>query len=263
MSMARLWASIYMVLRKDIDDFVYVTIGTGVGAGIFANGRPLTGMVHPELGHIRLPRDVAVDSFNGNCAFHGDCLEGLVSGPALEARWNCSAASLPQEHPAWDLEAHYLALMCVNIAMSYSPQRIILGGGVMDQSHLFAAIRTKFAQLMNGYMLPDMALEKFIVAPGLPGFSGEVGALALAMNARDSVRRISQSQAFDISQIRSGERLVGSPGVPIFSSLYQAFFGAALRSGIFRRFLSLLEMTATCPTRVKRYDTGLVKSNFQ
>jgi len=168
---------------KDIDDFVYVTIGTGVGAGIFANGRPLTGMVHPELGHIRLPRDVAVDSFNGNCAFHGDCLEGLVSGPALEARWNCSAALLPQEHPAWDLEAHYLALMCVNIAMSYSPQRIILGGGVMDQSHLFAAIRTKFAQLMSGYMLPDMALEKFIVAPGLPGFSGEVGALALAINA--------------------------------------------------------------------------------
>ncbi|MCT2532433.1 ROK family protein [SAR92 clade bacterium H231] len=167
---------------KDIDDFVYVTIGTGVGAGVFVNGRPLTGMVHPELGHIRLPKKAA-DSFDGNCAFHGDCLEGLVSGPAIEARWNCIAALLPQEHPAWDLEAHYLALMCVNIAMSYSPQRIILGGGVMDQSHLFGVIRAKFAQLMSGYMLPDIELEEFIVAPGLPGFSGEVGALALAIGA--------------------------------------------------------------------------------
>ena len=167
---------------KDIDDFVYVTIGTGVGAGVFINGRPLTGMVHPELGHIRLPKKAA-DSFDGNCAFHGDCLEGLVSGPAIEARWNCIAALLPQEHPAWDLEAHYLALMCVNIAMSYSPQRIILGGGVMDQSHLFGVIRAKFAQLMSGYMLPDIELEEFIVAPGLPGFSGEVGALALAIGA--------------------------------------------------------------------------------
>jgi fructokinase len=167
---------------KNMDDFVYVTIGTGVGAGVFVNGRPLTGMVHPELGHIRLPRK-ASDSFAGNCAFHGDCLEGLVSGPAIEARWNCSAALLPQEHLAWDLEAHYLALMCVNIAMSYSPQRIILGGGVMDQSHLFGVIRAKFAQLMGGYMLPDIALEEFIVAPELPGFSGEVGALALAIGA--------------------------------------------------------------------------------
>ena len=167
---------------KDIADFVYVTIGTGVGAGVFINGRPLTGMVHPELGHIRLPKKAA-DSFDGNCAFHGDCLEGLVSGPAIEARWNCIAALLPQEHPAWDLEAHYLALMCVNIAMSYSPQRIILGGGVMDQSHLFGVIRAKFAQLMSGYMLPDIELEEFIVAPGLPGFSGEVGALALAIGA--------------------------------------------------------------------------------
>jgi len=90
---------------------------------------------------------------------------------------------LPEDHPAWDLEAHYLALMCVNIVMSYSPKRIILGGGVMDQRHLFSVIRRKFAQLMNGFMLPETPLDHYIVPPGLPGTSGEVGALALAINA--------------------------------------------------------------------------------
>jgi fructokinase len=168
---------------QNITDFVYVTIGTGIGGGVFVGGKPLTGMVHPELGHMRLPRKTETDSFAGHCAFHGDCLEGLASGPAIEARWNCSAVTLPEDHPAWDLEADYLALMCVNIAMSYSPQRIILGGGVMDQVHLFPLIRSKFEGLMRGYMLPAIALDEYIVAPGLPGNSGEMGALAMAISA--------------------------------------------------------------------------------
>ena len=168
---------------QNISDFVYVTVGTGIGAGIFVNGTLLTGMIHSELGHIRLPRDPGKDSFEGNCSFHGDCLTGLAAGPAINARWNCSGSSLPEDHPAWDLEAHYLALMCVNIVMSYSPKRIILGGGVMDQRHLFSVIRRKFAQLMNGFMLPETPLDHYIVPPGLPGTSGEVGALALAINA--------------------------------------------------------------------------------
>jgi fructokinase len=171
---------------QNISDFVYVTVGTGIGAGIFVNGALLKGMVHSELGHMRLPRDPGQDSFAGNCFFHGDCLTGLAAGPAINARWNCSGSALPEHHP--DLEAQYLALMCVNIVMSYSPKRIILGGGVMDQRHLFPVIRRKFAHLLNNFMLPETPLEDYIVPPGLPGTSGEVGALALAVNAEFGLR---------------------------------------------------------------------------
>ena len=173
---------------QNISDFVYVTVGTGIGAGIFVNGGLLKGMVHSELGHIRLPRDLDKDSYTGNCSFHGDCLTGLAAGPAINARWDCSGSALPEDHPAWDLEAHYLALMCFNIVMSYSPKRIILGGGVMDQRHLFPLIRRKLSQLLNNFMLPETPLDDYIVPPGLPGTSGEVGALALAINAEFGLR---------------------------------------------------------------------------
>ena len=173
---------------QNISDFVYVTVGTGIGAGIFVNGELLKGMVHSELGHIRLPRDLDKDSYTGNCSFHGDCLTGLAAGPAINARWNCSGSALPEDHPAWDLEADYLALMCFNIVMSYSPKRIILGGGVMDQRHLFPLIRRKIFQLLNNFMLPETPLDDYIVPPGLPGTSGEVGALALAINAEFGLR---------------------------------------------------------------------------
>jgi len=173
---------------QNISDFVYVTVGTGIGAGIFVNGELLKGMVHSELGHIRLPRDLDKDSYTGNCSFHGDCLTGLAAGPAINARWDCSGSALPEDHPAWDLEADYLALMCFNIVMSYSPKRIILGGGVMDQRHLFPLIRRKIFQLLNNFMLPETPLDDYIVPPGLPGTSGEVGALALAINAEFGLR---------------------------------------------------------------------------
>ena len=106
-----------------------------------ANGRLLHGLVHPEMGHIRVPHDLRADPFPGGCPFHGDCLEGLVSGPALEARWGQRGDTLQPGHPAWDLEAHYIALGLATWICTLSPQRIILGGGVMRQEHLFPRIR--------------------------------------------------------------------------------------------------------------------------
>lgn len=171
---------------RGIDDFVYVTIGTGIGAGVFANGRPLNGLIHTELGHQLVARaDDDLDSFQGTCPFHTDCLTDLACGPAIEARWKCKGHELGEDHPAWDLQAHYLAVMCVNIAMAYSPRLIILGGGVMDQKHLFAKVRGRFTDLMNGFMMPSIPMESYIVPPALPGHSGEVGSIALALQAVD------------------------------------------------------------------------------
>lgn len=123
--------------------FLYLTVGTGIGGGGLSNGRLMHGLVHPEMGHILLPHDRQADPFPGICPYHGDCLEGLASGPALQARWGVSGETLPPEHPAWALEAHYLALACINFICTLSPQRIILGGGVMSQSHLFPLIQQR------------------------------------------------------------------------------------------------------------------------
>ncbi len=169
---------------QNVSDFVYITVGTGVGGGVFVNGSPVHGLVHPELGHMQIPRK-RDDEFSGNCPFHGDCVEGLVSGPSIEARWGCTADTLAEHHPAWVLQAHYLALMCVNITLSYSPKLIILGGGVMGQKHLFPLIRQAFQELMRGYMLPDVPLDQYIIPPGLQDRAGEVGALSLAMMQAD------------------------------------------------------------------------------
>ena len=139
------------------------------------NGRLLHGLVHPEMGHIRVPHDLRADPFPGGCPFHGDCLEGLVSGPALEARWGQRGETLPPEHPAWDLEAHYIALGLATWICTLSPQRIILGGGVMRQAHLFPRIRGQVLTLLNGYI---QAPE--IVPPVLGGDAGVLGAIALA-----------------------------------------------------------------------------------
>ena len=126
---------------RDVDTFVYLTIGTGIGGGIIVDGRILHGLIHPEAGHVAMPRDPGVDPFPGVCPYHGDCLEGLAAGPAIGARWKVPAAELGPDHPAWDLEAHYLALACANLICTLSPERIVLGGGVMEQLHLFPKIR--------------------------------------------------------------------------------------------------------------------------
>ena len=112
---------------RGLGNFVYITVGTGIGGGALVGGEPLHGLLHPEIGHMLLPHDRALDPFPGSCPFHRDCLEGLASGPALHARWGQAAETLPEEHPAWALEARYLALAITNLVCTLSPQRVVLG----------------------------------------------------------------------------------------------------------------------------------------
>lgn len=172
-----------------LDTFIYMTIGTGIGGGGLSNGKMMHGLVHPEMGHIPLPHDWKSDPFPGACPFHGDCLEGMAAGPALEKRWGQRAEYLPMDHPAWDLEAHYLAIGLVSLIVSLSPQKIILGGGVMQQSHLFSLVREKVVRYLNGYVQSPMILERideYIVPPALGNRAGVLGALALAMLENNS-----------------------------------------------------------------------------
>jgi fructokinase len=154
---------------------VYVTVGTGIGGGAVVNGRPLHGLGHPEMGHMRIPHDHAADPFPGACPHHGDCWEGLAAAPALAARWGQPAQTLPDHHPAWDLEARYLALGLVNVILTLSPERVVLGGGVMARAALLDRVRADVSDLLAGYV---RAAE--IVAPALGHRSGVLGALALA-----------------------------------------------------------------------------------
>jgi len=168
---------------QGLDTFLYLTVGTGFGGGGMANGQLLHGLVHPEMGHIRVPRDPRADPFVGSCPYHGGCLEGLVSGPAIEARWGQRGETLPPGHPAWELEAHYIALGLVNWICTLSPQRIILGGGVMRQADLFRRIRGEVTALLNGYIQAPEILERidaYIVPPALGANAGVLGAMALA-----------------------------------------------------------------------------------
>lgn len=168
---------------QGLDTFLYLTIGTGIGGGAFVNGRLVHGLLHPEMGHIRLPRDPNRDPFEGICPYHGDCLEGLCSGPALAARWGQNAETLPADHPAWELQAHYLGLALATFICTLSPQRIILGGGVMNAPHLLPLVRTATQQALNGYIhVPAITeqIDAYIVAPGLGNRAGVLGAIALA-----------------------------------------------------------------------------------
>lgn len=173
---------------RGLDSFLYLTIGTGIGGGGMMNGRLMHGLVHPEMGHIRLPHDLAADPFPGRCPYHGDCFEGLACGPAIEDRWQKKGTELPADHPAWALEAEYLALAVVNFICTLSPQRIILGGGVMDQPTLLPLVHKRTDSLLNGYVQhPAIIAEiaSYIVPPGLGNRAGVLGALALAMAAAE------------------------------------------------------------------------------
>lgn len=165
---------------QGLDVVLYLTIGTGIGGGILVNGKPVHGFLHPEMGHILVPHDWRHDPFPGICPFHGDCLEGLASGPAIEKRWGQKAEMLPPAHPAWELEAHYLAHALANYVCTLSPEKIILGGGVTHQKHLFPRLRQKVQQLIQGYLphLPEM--NTYLVPPKLGNQAGVLGALALA-----------------------------------------------------------------------------------
>jgi fructokinase len=168
---------------QGLDTFVYLTIGTGIGGGGLVGGRLMHGLVHPEMGHIHIPHDREADPFPGLCPYHGDCLEGLATGPALKERWGQSPESLPPDHPAWPLEAHYLALGLVNLICTLSPQRIIMGGGVMKALGLLAMIRSEVQDLLNGYVqAPEIldGIDDYIVPPALGDRAGVLGAIALA-----------------------------------------------------------------------------------
>jgi fructokinase len=163
---------------RGVRNCIYLTIGTGIGGAAIVEGRIIHGLTHPEMGHIRVPRHPS-DTFAGVCPYHGDCLEGLAAGPAVEARWKAPGQSLPADHPAWPLEARYLALGIANYICTLSPERIIVGGGVMRQRKLYELIRPQVAAILAGYVgkLPE------IVPPGLGELSGMLGAMALAETA--------------------------------------------------------------------------------
>jgi len=171
---------------KGIDSLVYFTIGTGIGGGALVGGTLVHGLLHPEMGHMLLRPDPKDPAPHGFCPYHDGCLEGLASGPAIEKRWGKSAKELPEDHPAWELEAEYLAQMCVNTFVTLSPKKIVLGGGVMHQVHLFARVRKRTQELLNGYLSHSAILEQMdetIVPPGLGDNAGAVGSLLLAVQA--------------------------------------------------------------------------------
>jgi fructokinase len=176
-------------VAKDVKNLVYLTVGTGIGGGAIVSGAPLHGLTHPEIGHI-YPRRHPLDlGFPGVCPFHRDCLEGLASGPAILARTGSSLRQLEPAHPQWDIEADYLGQLCAQLALTLSPQRIVMGGGVMSQLRLLPLIRQRMRHWLGGYinrreLLADV--ERYVVAPALHGQAGILGALALAMDAASS-----------------------------------------------------------------------------
>ena len=175
---------------QGVSDFIYLTVGTGIGGAAIVNHNLVHGMIHPEMGHMLIPHDKALDPFPGACPYHGDCLEGLATGPAIKERWGQTAEALPPDHPAWELEAHYLGLGISNLITTLSPQRVILGGGVMNQGHLFRHIRREVRQLLGGYIAVSQIMEDndtYILPPALGSKSGVLGAVALAQQAAREV----------------------------------------------------------------------------
>jgi fructokinase len=171
---------------QDIKNLVYVTVGTGIGGGVLIDGAPLHGLLHPEIGHI-YPRRHHLDAgFQGVCPFHGDCLEGLASGPAILRRSGAQLQDLETSHLQWELEADYLGQLCAQLVLTLSPQRIVMGGGVLTQERLLPFIRQRLQHWLRGYVdHPDIGahVDGFVVAPALGTRAGVLGALVLAMNA--------------------------------------------------------------------------------
>jgi fructokinase len=157
-----------------LETFCYVTVGTGIGGGMFANGRPVHGLMHPELGHVRIPHDRERDPFEGACPYHGDCLEGLASGEAMRRRWGRAAEEL-DDPAAWELEADYLALGLADVVCVLSPERIVVGGGVAKRPGLLDLVRARLAEVLAGYLEAPA-----VVSPQLGDRAGVVGAIELA-----------------------------------------------------------------------------------
>ena len=166
---------------RGLASLAYVTVGTGIGAGIVHHGVPVHGMLHPELGHVRVRRHPQDAHFEGICPFHGDCLEGLASGPAIVARSGRRLEQAPAGHPIWTIESDYLGQLCALLVLSHSPHRIVLGGGVM-QAGLYPSIHERMRYWLGGYIAsPALQEATYVGPPGLGGESGVRGALALAL----------------------------------------------------------------------------------
>jgi len=170
---------------QGLSHVIYITVGTGIGGGALVNGEILHGLVHPEMGHLPVPRHPR-DAYRGYCTFHGDCLEGMACGPAIEARWKRPASDLPIDHEAWEIEVYYLARGICAMVYAFSPQRVICGGGLMNQKKLFPLIRRQVVEMLHGYVQDESIIhhiDEFIVEPGLGNRSGVVGSLELGRRA--------------------------------------------------------------------------------
>ena len=170
---------------KELDHSIYITVGTGIGAGVIIDGTPYHGMLHPEAGHIFLARHPQDPMEKGVCPYHALCLEGLASGPAIAARWGKPGAELADRKEVWELEAYYLAQAICCYIMILSPERIIVGGGVSHQEQMMPMIRAEVQRQMGGYIQAKgmQDLDSYIVLPSLNDNQGIMGGLKLAMDA--------------------------------------------------------------------------------
>ena len=172
---------------QGLDTAIYITVGTGIGGGALVGGQLAHGLVHPEMGHLLVPRESDDLEFAGQCPFHGGrCWEGLASGPAMERRWGQAAETLPLGHPGWDLEARYIASALTSLVLVLSPDRLILGGGVMQVAAIFPLVRKYLLRSLAGYVQADaiiQGLDEYVVPPLLGQQAGIAGALALAERA--------------------------------------------------------------------------------
>jgi fructokinase len=171
---------------RETGNLVYVTVGTGIGGGVLVEGVPVHGLMHPEIGHMYPRRHALDESFPGICPYHVDCLEGLASGPAIVARTGRELRHLEPGHPQWQLQADYLGQLCAQLTLCISPERIVIGGGVMDEGRLFPLIRERMSRWLGGYIDRDSMLqnpESYVIAPGLGIQAGVLGALCLAIAA--------------------------------------------------------------------------------
>lgn len=175
---------------KGLNSCFYMTVGTGIEAGLIVEGNLVHGLLHPEVGHMMICHEER-DLFEGNCPFHKNCLEGMASGPALEKRWGKKPYELDSEHTCWEIEAHYLAVALMDTILMVSPEKIILGGEVMKQSHLFPLIREKVQERLNGYLrVPEILsdIDNYIVYPKLADDAGICGGLALALKELKNIK---------------------------------------------------------------------------
>lgn len=169
-----------------LDVLVYLTIGTGIGGGLVAHGRPVHGLLHPEMGHMMVRR-IAGDDFPGVCKVHGDCVEGLASGPAIAARAGMDTHDMPPDHPGWEIAGRYIGEMLANLVLVASPQRILIGGGVgVAQPRVLAAARRVLVDRIGGYLgRPALgkSIDRYVATAGLGDRAGPLGAVALAIGA--------------------------------------------------------------------------------